>query len=336
MLRLRNDMSETTSTVKPNRAAHAPTSAQIYGSLWWSKNVLNRKGTTTSAATDPIAIANDIRSAATKLKGEFMNEDGTAVDYRAMKGSTAFAEYCTKTTALRSIDLSALTDTNERKAFFLNIYNCLVIHAIVERCHVSLFGEKAGRLFFYSTSSYDIGGHQYSLNDIEHGILRANAISPVPNSVPQFKVPEDPRLDYIMPSLDPRIHFALNCGAKGCPPIAVYKAGSLDAQLNTAARGFLRNSVRIVKAAEAAAGVPTYTITLSQIMQWYGHDFGTTPLERLRFLLSFLADQSEMKKLLQEVLDSSDAAAASAAAGDAEAPCFKIEYEPYNWALNDK
>ena len=78
------------------------------------------------------------------------------------------------------------------------------------------------RLQFFNTSSYMIGGHQYSLQDIEHGILRGNRKGPG-----QFKKPfnkGDPRAEAAVHEVDPRIHFALVCGAKSCPPIKTYSA----------------------------------------------------------------------------------------------------------------
>ena len=49
----------------------------------------------------------------------------------------------------------------------------------------------------------------------------------------------DDRRNCLVLDLDPRIHFALNCGAKSCPPIRVYSPPNLDSQLNRAAASFL-------------------------------------------------------------------------------------------------
>lgn len=239
-----------------------------------------------------------------------------------MKGSEAFNLYVEKTKDLSNLDLSQL-DENERKAFFLNVYNCLVIHGIVEGCNKSMFGEKAGRLFFYRTSSYQIGPYSYSLDDIEHGILRSNKISPIPHSKPQF--PEsDPRIAFKLATVDPRIHFGLNCGAKGCPPIAVYKAANIDNQLRTAARGFLRNGVVITKTGEGDSA--TYNVKMSMILNWYNHDFGANQVEVFKWMLPYLSTDTQVP-LMNEIL---------AAATDTALPAnCTIEYEPYNWATND-
>ena len=82
------------------------------------------------------------------------------------------------------------------------------------------------KLKFFNNIFYNIGGQNFSLNDIEHGILRNNdnfngsLISFAKffifhkemsdRSEPRFKQ-HDPRY-LIVQELDPRIHFALNCG----------------------------------------------------------------------------------------------------------------------------
>ena len=38
--------------------------------------------------------------------------------------------------------------------------------------------------------------------------------------------------------MDPRIHFALVCGAKSCPPIKVYTPDSLEDGLDSATMAF--------------------------------------------------------------------------------------------------
>ena len=51
----------------------------------------------------------------------------------------------------------------------------------------------------------------------------------------------DPRMKIILPEVDPRIHFALNCGAKSCPPIKTFSGDQVQAQLNLAANAYLEN-----------------------------------------------------------------------------------------------
>lgn len=59
----------------------------------------------------------------------------------------------------------------ELTAFFINVYNMLVIHATVAR---GAPADIAARLSFFSSISYQLGGHEYTADEIEHGVLRGN------------------------------------------------------------------------------------------------------------------------------------------------------------------
>jgi hypothetical protein len=75
-----------------------------------------------------------------------------------------------KTAELQRVNLGELT-FNIKIAFFVNLYNALVIHGfVVVGPPTNLYQ----RLFFYNHTCYSVGGLVYSLNDIEHGILRGN------------------------------------------------------------------------------------------------------------------------------------------------------------------
>ncbi len=66
--------------------------------------------------------------------------------------------------------------------------------------------------------------------------------------------------------MDYRIHFALNCGAKSCPPIAFYQSDKLNQQLDEATIGFLKSTSKYDSEKQ--------TITLSKILSWFSGDFG--------------------------------------------------------------
>ena len=89
--------------------------------------------------------------------------------------------------------------------------------------------------------SYIIGGLSYSLNDMENGILRNNRRSMGTLYMRPFSS-DDPRLELAIEPVDPRIHFALNCGAKSCPPIKTFSALEIDDQLDLATKAFLEVS----------------------------------------------------------------------------------------------
>ena len=83
-----------------------------------------------------------------------------------------------------------------------------------------------------------VGGQGYSLDAIEHGVLRLNARPPYRLRRP-FAA-GDPRRGAAPSRLDPRIHFALNCGARSCPPIRAYGAAELDPELERTTSGYMR------------------------------------------------------------------------------------------------
>lgn len=73
---------------------------------------------------------------------------------------------------------------------------------------------------FFNTISYVIGGHSFALNEIENGVLRSNRKAIGAVTKPFSK--NDARLKIALPEAEPKIHFALVCGAKSCPPIKTY------------------------------------------------------------------------------------------------------------------
>jgi hypothetical protein len=224
---------------------------QVLGLFWTNKIVLNGMGSQTTGSTGIIGSINgeamnlsrSMKGALLNLKSDHMNAAGTAVDYKSLKNSPSYNEFVVKTKELQSIDVLILNEY-ERKAFFLNIYNCLVIHGVAEnQFKKGLLGEFFDRLQFYASMSYNIGGNVLSLNDIEHGILRGNRLPPTPFGSPVL--PKDSPLPL---SCDARIHFALNCGAMSCPPIFAYSGSKdeLNSELDLACESFIENNVKII------------------------------------------------------------------------------------------
>ena len=56
----------------------------------------------------------------------------------------------------------------------------------------------------------------------------------------------DPRRSLAIEKMDPRVHFALNCGAKSCPPVRVFSPPpALDKELKAAATAFVMSSISV-------------------------------------------------------------------------------------------
>lgn len=115
----------------------------------------------------------------------------------------------------------------------------------------------------FRSTGYEVGGRNYTLDVIEHGLLRGNRRAPL--ALRRTLSGTDPRLGAAPVHPDPRIHFALNCGAVSCPPIRAYDAAGLDAQLDGAARGYLE--------AESELDREAKTLVLPGLIKLYRADF---------------------------------------------------------------
>jgi hypothetical protein len=161
--------------------------------------------------------------------------------------------------ALGAVDLRELGGRQSRLAFWINVYNALVFHGIVALGIRHTVWEMRG---FYRRVCYRVGGLVLSADNVEHGVLRDNARHGWLRRR-RFGA-RDARLALPMHPMDPRIHFAITCGAQSCPPVGVYRAEALDQQLDLAARNFLNQEVT-----PDARG----RVTCSRILRWYAKDF---------------------------------------------------------------
>jgi Protein of unknown function, DUF547 len=327
------------------------TAGQVIGMWWTDKEVLNSVPKHSMLPIEEQAhfmetkssfdLIQKIRYSMLSLKGDFMDALGTTVRYDLIKQSPQYQDYLALVRQLEFVDMSTMS-LQQRKAFLINTYNSLVIHALVEGLLKKFPGGTLSRLqvdqhnplpYFvsiqtpeylfpstefvksimhflniaqlYASASYNIGGDVYSLNEIENGLLRGNRLSAVPfTGLPLLSI--DKRR--LMLACDPRIHFALNCGAVSCPPIAVYEAESLDEQLDIATQGFLEGNTVINK--------EDNSVSLSMLFKWYKEDFGTSDEKITEWVV-----RSSPKELSAEVLKLTKPS---------------LKFPAYNWALNDK
>ncbi len=250
----------------------------------------------------PIDIA--LTLAMADLKAKFIDPESGIVQYRVIRRSEEFKRYKDLTKRLRSFDLTSLQDRGQRLAFWINIYNTAVIHGVIE-----LGLKQSVKEFprFFDRIVYEIGGHCFSLNDMEHGILRGNRRHPYRLLRPFRK--RDSRFAFAVIPIDPRIHFALVCGARSCPPIGSYEAEQIDFQLQLASLSFI-NSPQVKILPEEK------TVWISRIFKWYKTDFGRSNEALIDTLLRFL-DEGEKKTFLRENRER-----------------IRIRYQPYDWNLN--
>jgi Protein of unknown function, DUF547 len=160
---------------------------------------------------------------------------------------------------LRQLDPAQIEGDDARIAFWLNTYNALLLH----RLHLHpVRGSILRKVGMFAKTAYRVGEHRYTLNVIEHGLLRRNRRAPLHVRRPLRA--SDPRLAAAPSRVDARVHFALNCGARSCPPIRAYDPAELDSQLDLAAGAYLRDE----------AVVDGDRIVLPGLMRLYRSDFG--------------------------------------------------------------
>ena len=215
-----------------------------------------------------LATAQPNYSVYNALLGKYVSSSGQ-VDYKNLK------DHATELHAV-TLYFSAQNPTeawsrNERMAFWINAYNAFTIQLIVDNYPVESITKLDGGKP-WDVKRINIGGKSYSLNQIENEILR-----------PQFQ--------------DPRIHFAINCAAKSCPPLynKAFEPKSLNQQLEQRTRAFVRTGSDKWSAT---------TVKVSKVFDWYHGDF--------KNLNAFLQQYS----------------------GKTVSNSAKIEYLDYNWDLN--
>ncbi|HEX8461365.1 MAG TPA: DUF547 domain-containing protein, partial [Segetibacter sp.] len=125
----------------------------------------------------------------------------------------------------QSLTSQLLTD-DDKKAFWINLYNAFT--QVILSKNPDKYKSRGS---FFGDKQIEIAGKKLSLDDIEHGILRHSKIKWGLGHLNKWfssGFEKRQRVD----TVDYRIHFSLNCGAKSCPPIAFYKPSDLNRQLD--------------------------------------------------------------------------------------------------------
>jgi len=204
------------------------------------------------------------------------------VDYRGFKNHEAKLD--------RYLHMLAKTDTralsrNEQFAFYINAYNAWTIKLILSD-YPGIKSIKDLGSFFKSPWKKKIApidGKVVTLDHIEHDILR-----------PRFK--------------DPRIHFAVNCASKSCPPLMSkpYQGHILDQQLTKATENFINDP--------EFNRLKGNNLYVSRIFDWYAEDFND---DIVGFFLKYAKGNTQ--ETLKENRSEID-----------------VEYLDYDWSSNGK
>ena len=173
-----------------------------------------------------------------------------------------------------------------KKAFWINIYNAFF--QILRKV------EKIDKSEIYTIKKIKIANEVFSLDEVEHGILRRYRAKFSLGYLPNLffrKIVKDLAVDKV----DYRIHFALNCGAESCPPIAFYSPDRLGVQLEMATTSFLEDETDILEDKKE--------IHTTQLFRWFLGDFG---------------GKSGIQKILSDKLK-------------VDAKTYKLVYKKYSW-----
>jgi hypothetical protein len=197
-----------------------------------------------AAAFDEALYATLLERHTRHLEGDLA---GTRVDYAALAGPAA-GPWGQLVASLAASDPRRLATREERLAFWIDAYNVLAIDLVVRHYPVDGIRDIGSLLRpVWKRTAGRIGDRDYSLDDIEHGILR--------------------------PLGDPRVHAAVICASASCPPLRrePFRNETLDAQLDDATRQWLAHphkGLRIDRKRE--------TVVLSRIFEWFEEDFAAS------------------------------------------------------------
>lgn len=202
------------------------------------------------------------------LLSKYVSNNGD-VDYTGLKNDVSKLQLYLD--ELTSTQISSLTK-NEKLAFWINAYNAYTIKLIVDNFPVSSITDLEGGKP-WDKKWIKLNGQTLSLNNIENDIIR-----------PQFN--------------EPRIHFAVNCAAKSCPPLLneAWTASNLESNFAKQTKKFINNP--------QFNKVSDESIEISKIFEWYGEDFGD--------VIAFFNKYSDTKV----------------------SPSVEKKFLEYNWAIN--
>ena len=186
------------------------------------------------------------------------------VDYAGIKNNSRFEDYLL---ALKQTDSSALQTKEETLAFWINAYNALAIKGIIAGLSPSSF---FGRISYFKSADYEVGGKTLSLYALEH--------------------------DIIIPLQEPRIHFAIVCASFSCPKLRseAYLAASLEHQLSENTIDFINDPNK------NQFSVDKKQARISKIFDWFEEDFKNASGSVEEFIAQFVNNTSHKTALAQK------------------------------------
>ncbi|MFZ1705153.1 MAG: DUF547 domain-containing protein [Saprospiraceae bacterium] len=153
-----------------------------------------------------------------------------------------------------------LGEDSQKLTFWINIYNGYIIYIL--RKNPELY---ENRRDFFKNKQIEIAGESWSFSDIEHGIIRGSQHEYFLGYMKKW-FPKKRERQMRVKNRDYRIHFALNCGAKSCPPVVVYQIDRLDQQLNQSTERYLTKNTTY--------DMESKIVKTTTLFSWFRGDFG--------------------------------------------------------------
>jgi hypothetical protein len=176
---------------------------------------------------------------------------------------------------LPKFQLSALASENAKLAFWTNAYNLVMLDILVNDATALQTANQKGT---FESTVRNIGGQDFTLNQIEYGVLKLNGGN-LANQAPVESKPE---------GTERRLHAALVCGARSCPKLRnfAYEPEALDVILNENIFMFFNDTTN-----HLIPSTQSTPIKFSQLFKWFPTDFdamagNAAPADAARFLLA--------------------------------------------------
>jgi len=235
------------------------------------------------------------------VRAAHFDAEGRACRYPALAASRERGKLAAALAGLEALDFKRLR-IPAQTSFWINVFNAGVVRDAPE---LEFAGSLKDVRAFFEAPRLKVGGHAFSLDDVQHGLLRGNVAKEGRLRAPMGR--DDPRLAFMPIAFDERIHFALYSASRSSPSLRALDAGDLDRQLEQAAADYIRHTARV----EEDGAV----VVLPKVLGWYATDFGG---ERgaLEFALARLADEAAVDAV------------------DRRQGRVKVHYADFDWTLN--
>jgi hypothetical protein len=166
--------------------------------------------------------------------------------------------------ALAKYDINSLSKelNNDTKkiTFWVNVYNGMTNYIL--KGNPKLYDNRSD---FFKAEQIDVGGKMFSLDFIEHGLLRRSKNKLSLGYFGKIKVSKFEK-EHRVDKVDWRIHYALNCGAITCPPVVPYSVENFEKEMNQRTQNYLDKHCKWLEN-RSKLEVPV-------LFRWFQNDFG--------------------------------------------------------------